>query len=69
MPHAIVQALGNGRAGRNTTDSQGHYDISVPSGTYTLTVTPANPRCPPTTVTLTAGATLEHDIPCDTGIR
>jgi hypothetical protein len=54
-----------------TTDDDGRYAISLPSGQYTLRiVTDAPfPRCPDTAVSVTEGSPVTSNIDCDTGIR
>ena len=54
-----------------TISKGGNYRITVPAGTYTLTVQTGSllPRCPPAQVVVSAGVSEEADISCDTGIR
>jgi hypothetical protein len=49
----------------------GTYRITVPPGTYTLHVQTGSllPRCPPVKVVVSAGATVQANMLCDTGIR
>lgn len=54
-----------------TISKDGTYRITVPAGTYTLNVQTGSflPRCSPSKVAVSAGATVEANISCDTGIR
>ena len=54
-----------------TTDDEGRYAISLPSGQYTLRVLSDGPfpRCPDTAVSVTEASPVTSNIDCDTGIR
>lgn len=71
--HGRVDALdGVGHTvGSATTDGEGRCAIALRPGAYTLRVVTAGPfpRCPDTSVTVTAEPTAPTDIDCDTGIR
>jgi hypothetical protein len=51
--------------------SDGRYRLTLPAGTYTLSVAVSGPlpRCPTPTATVVAGKVATVDISCDTGIR
>jgi hypothetical protein len=57
--------------GTTRTLPDGRYALALAPGRYTLTADPGNvfPRCPPTLITVPAGAPVEVNIICDTGIR
>lgn len=52
-------------------DSSGRFAFTLAPGSYTLETSTGAvyPRCPPTSVTVTAGAPARADIACDSGIR
>jgi hypothetical protein len=54
-----------------TISKDGTYRVTVPAGTYTVNVQTGSllPRCPPVEVAVSAGATVQANIFCDTGIR
>ncbi|MFN2608271.1 MAG: carboxypeptidase-like regulatory domain-containing protein [Acidimicrobiales bacterium] len=54
-----------------TTDADGHYELRLVPGTYSLRATHESPfpRCPDTRVSVVAGSPQSIDISCDTGIR
>ncbi len=54
-----------------TISKDGTYRVAVPVGTYTVNVQTGSPlpRCSPVQVAVSAGATIQANIFCDTGIR
>ena len=57
--------------GQAPTDANGHYEMPVAPGSYTLHVVIDGvlPRCPDTTAVAAVGKRTNVDIGCDTGIR
>jgi iron complex outermembrane receptor protein len=60
LGRATVQVGTRGKA--TTTDENGSYSLSLPAGTYQLTITSIGHTPQTVTVTVTAGATLTQDI-------
>jgi hypothetical protein len=56
---------------KGQSDAAGRYSLSLPAGSYTLTISTgmAFPRCPAVHVTVGVGARTRADVSCDTGIR
>jgi hypothetical protein len=68
VTHGNVTAEPDGQT--VTLDDTGAFELELPTGTYTLTVTTTEARsCPPTTVTITAHQATSVAVDCDTGIR
>jgi hypothetical protein len=63
------RADGTTLTGKITRD--GPCRITVPAGTYTMTVQTGTPlpTCPPATIGVSAGVTVHSNIVCETGIR
>jgi hypothetical protein len=74
-PRPVTGAVSARRADGTTLTATisdgGTYRITVPAGTYTLNIQTGSllPRCPPANVAVSAGATVQANISCDTGIR
>jgi hypothetical protein len=66
---AISARRADGTTLKATISKGGAYRITVPAGTYTPNVQTGSflPTCPP--VAVSAGATVQANIFCDTGIR
>jgi hypothetical protein len=54
-----------------SSDAQGNYTVTLPAGAYNFQPQGGNtlPRCGNQEITVTAGANLNVDFSCDTGIR
>lgn len=69
VDHVPGESPGAGEVvGRTTTDARGSFRVAVAPGTYVVTAD-AGMSCDLVDVRVTAGAYVQVDIPCDTGIR
>ena len=68
---AVSARRTDGTARTATISKDGTYGVTVPAGTYTLSVQTGSllVRCPPVKVVVSAGATVQANMFCDTGIR
>jgi hypothetical protein len=54
-----------------SSDASGHFQVSLPAGTYTFSANGGSmlPRCQSQTVTIAGGESKDITLQCDTGIR
>ncbi len=67
----VVITKGGEHAATARTDAGGRYSVTVPAGPVVVTVDVGQPlpRCVPIEVMAAAGAVVQANIDCDTGIR
>lgn len=73
-PYTGAAVMITDRAGKQysgKTNTAGVFVVTVPPGTYAISVAPINtlPRCAETSVSVTSGSRSVADISCDSGIR